>query len=103
MKVFFIGMAACVAALAQNVTLSNTTSASMGMDFVSGDSFRLSITGAVPYQAVTLLETKNGVSTTPSPWYAGQTDGNGNLTLTGVETSEYVAEYTQQWYVGGWR
>jgi len=100
-RLFFVAIVTCVSALAATTTLSNTTNAAMGMDFISGDSFRVEITGAVSYQPVTMQATKNGVPTTPSPWYAGQTDSVGHFVLTGVETNQQVAEYTEQWYVGG--
>lgn len=61
---------------------------------VSGDTFGLTITGAAAKSAVTVTATRDGVSTTPTPWYAGSTDESGNFSLTGTETDDYVAEYT---------
>ena len=85
----------------QSLTFVNQSNGALGSDFISGDSFLLTITGAASDKPVTLIETKNGVLTTPTPWYAGTTTANGSFTLTGTETDYFVSAYTQQWYVDG--
>lgn len=100
-SIYICAVLVCWPAIAQTLTLANTANSALGMDFVSGDTFGLTITGAAAKSAVTVTATRDGVSTTPTPWYAGSTDESGNFSLTGTETDDYVAEYTQQWYVGG--
>ena len=103
MKYFFLGLFMSFAELSigQTVTLTNTANAALSPDFVSGDTFSLTITGGAANSPVTLVATKDGVADPNNPWTAGTTDGSGNFTITGTETSSYVAEYSQTWSVGG--
>jgi hypothetical protein len=103
LKLLFVGLAFLLAPLmAQTVTLTNTANGALGMDFVSSDTFLVTISGAASNQTVSVYQTNNGVPTTQNPWPMGQTDANGDFSLSGTEADVNASiEYTQQWYVGG--
>lgn len=88
------------------VALYNTANSALddpqiGADFVAGDTFQLSITGATPRSTVTVVTTINGNPDPNNPWTAGQTNDQGDFELTGTESATYVGEYVEQWYVAG--
>lgn len=93
---FVIGLQA----FGQSISLVNTSNNGLndpvyGADFVAGDNFVLTINGAAPLSAVTVIE--NG----GSPTYMGQTDVNGHWSVSGTETSAYIGYYEQAWYING--
>lgn len=85
---------------AQTASMQNTSNAALGMDFVSGDAFLVSITGAAPNKPVTVTLTRNGVLESDQ-WHAGDTDGNGEFVWIGTENDDFIAEFTEQYYVDG--
>jgi hypothetical protein len=60
-----------------------------------GNMVGISITGATPNAAVTVVQ--NG----GAPFYMGQTDASGNWSVTATETASDVGSYSQRWYVDG--
>jgi hypothetical protein len=84
-------------ALAQTVSITNTTRGG-STTFYVGDSWRVDVTGA-PNQPVTVSANYNGTDLGTAS--EGQTDGNGQFTLTGTMDSSVVGNWTEVWYVGG--
>lgn len=112
MKSILISVALCFcpclgSLAAQTLTLNNTANSGLndpeiGADFVAGDTFSLVITGAAPNAAVTLLEWQNDVPLNGGQqWTAGRTDANGNFTIYGRQTANYIATYLEVWFVNG--
>ena len=79
------------------VTLSNLSRP--GQSFQSGDSFRLSISGAAPNSPVSASSTQNGVSQGTNSF--GSTDGSGNFSTTGTFYPTNVGTWQETWTVGG--
>lgn len=107
MKLLILGLTLSLGLMAQGTLLiENTANSALddseyGADFVAGDTISVTIPGAAANSAVTLLEGQNGVSVTPSPYYWGETDSNGDFSLSGTETAAYVGTHEEQWFVGG--
>jgi hypothetical protein len=85
---------------AQTLSLTNNSNGALGMDFVSGDTAKIEITGAAPDRPVTLSMWRNGVLES-SNWLAGYTDGAGHFVSYTTETDDFIAEFYEQWYVDG--
>lgn len=68
-----------------------------GTDFQAGDTFNLIVAGP-PNQTVTVIQSENGAP--GSPFQFGQTDSNGNFSITGTWSSSNVGSYGQIWSVG---
>jgi hypothetical protein len=102
MKAWCIAATALISGhlMAATATFTNTSNAALGDDFVLGDNYKLTITGAAHNAAVVVDGTINGNGLSPDD--VGNTDANGDFTLTGNwNSSGYIGEWTEQWKVGG--
>lgn len=79
------------------VSLSNTTNLS-STNFQVGDSFVLKVTGAKPNQPVGISVTHDGA---PSTANLGNTDMNGNFSLTGTMSNAELGNWVENYSVGG--
>ena len=77
--------------------LTNLTHPNLGLNYLVGDTYRLTITGA-PNQPVTMVQTANGALSNQS---FGNTDAYGDLTVDYLEQTANIGSYTQVWSVGG--
>ncbi len=112
MGVMVLGLVLAVAFLpasyGQTLQLNNTSNSALddpgyGADFVEGDSFLLTISGAAPNAPVTLLEWQNGISVAPTPYYWGNTDSSGNFQLSNTKAPSFIGTYVENWYVNAER
>jgi len=73
-----------------------------GADFVDGDTWVLAIQGAAHNKPVTMTAWQNGVPLNGgNPWTAGQTLADGSFSTGGKQTSNYIANYVEKWFVDG--
>jgi hypothetical protein len=79
------------------VSLSNTTNLS-STNFQVGDSFVLKVSGAKPNQPIGISVTHNGA---PSSTTLGNTDMNGNFSLTGTMSNAELGNWVENYSVGG--
>lgn len=78
---------------AQTVAISNVSYPGTGLEV--GDTVGVTITGAAPNGAVTVVA--NG----GSPYYFGTTDGSGYKFIPSTITSSDVGSWSEVWYVNG--
>lgn len=96
-----------VVAFAQTIVLYNTANDALndyvdGADFVEGDTWVLMIQAAAPNKPVTMTAWQNGVPLNGgNPWTAGQTLADGSFSTGGKQTSNYIANYVEKWFVDG--
>lgn len=68
------------------------------VNFWTPDTWRIDITGGAAYQDVMVCGTHNGQSMGCSVY--GQTDGNGDFTMSGGLDNSTIGTWTETWYVG---
>ena len=81
-----------------SVSLVNTTRGGSTY-FNLNDGFQLTISGGIPYSAVTVTWAQNNVG--GGPGSPGNVGLDGTLTLTGTEGSAQTGTWTETWYAGG--
>jgi hypothetical protein len=86
-------------AVGQTVQVSNITHPGIAPNFIVGDQFSITISGA-PNAPVAVTEYANGILASPYT-FPNPTGPDGSLTLTGTQTSSTIGSYTQIWTVGG--
>lgn len=85
-------------AVGQTVQVSNITHPGIAPNFIVGDQFSITISGAAN-APVAVTQYANGAL--GSPYTFGSTGPGGSLTLSGTQTSSTIGSYTQIWTVGG--
>ncbi|HLJ76890.1 MAG TPA: hypothetical protein VKT75_05730 [Acidobacteriaceae bacterium] len=90
-----VGTPATTGAL--SITLQNVTRVGQ-QNFVVGDTFQVNASGP-PNSEVTITGTQNGNDFGTAN--VGQTDSQGNFTLSGVEGPDAVGQWVENWFIGG--
>ena len=98
--VVVVALAAPLAVQAQTPTVSvtNTTRGGSGLWYYVGDGYSVQIHGA-PNSAVTVSGYHDNWYYEDTPY--GYTNGSGDLTITGTQTSTEIGNWYEVWSVGG--
>jgi len=100
MKLLILGLVIVLAPLsAQTLTWGNVSDPTITPNFVVGDSWTLTISGAAANASIVLQFTKNGSSV--QYYTVGTTDSSGNYTSTQLVTNGSWGTYTNVWLVNG--